>query len=107
MLRRKVLAISGCERSIVQSVPCSILVCHSKLPTRYLAFRTHPLGLSAVNCAAPSRTAKHPAASRGGAGSVSPRNPPPAPSLPPHVPSPPPSPSPYPALHRKQSPLTP
>src|SRR5260370_1543692 len=78
--KRKVLAIRGSERSIVQSVPCSILVCHSKLRTRYLVFRTHPLGLSAANGAAPSRTAKHPPPSPAGSHSVSPRNPPPAPS---------------------------
>src|SRR6266581_408819 len=105
--KRRVLAIRGSERSIVQSVSCSILVCHSKLPTRYLVFRTPPLGLSAANGAAPSRTAKHPAASRGGAGSVSPRNPRSAVSgvLPP--PSPPPSASRYAGRDRKESPCTP
>src|SRR5438128_12067619 len=94
-LKRKVLAIRGSERSIVPSVPCSILVCHSKLPTRYLVFRTHPPGLSAANGAAPSRTVKHPAASREEAGSVSPRNPRSAASATPRVPSPPPSASRY------------
>src|SRR6266446_7645067 len=105
--KRRVLAIRGSERSIVQSVSCSILVCHSKLPTRYLVFRTHPLGLSAANDAAPSRTAKHPAASRGGAGSVSPRNPRPAASAAPRVPSPPPSASRYVGRDRKESRYTP
>src|SRR6266478_8019308 len=106
-LKRTVLAIRGSGRSIVQSVSCSILVCHSKLPTRYLVFRIHPLGLSAANGAAPSRTAKHPAASRGGAGSVSPRNPRPAASAAPRVPSPPPSASRYVGRDRKESRYTP
>src|SRR6266480_6795095 len=105
--KKKVLAIRGSERSIVQSVPCSILVCHSKLPTRYLVFRTHPLGLSAANGAAPSRTSKHPAASREEAGSVSPRNPRSGASATPRVPSPPPSASRYAGRDRKESPYTP
>src|SRR6266571_3303289 len=105
--KKTVLATRGSERSIVQSVPCSILVCHSKLPTRYLVFRTHPLGLSAADCAGSSRTAKHPAAFPGEAGSVSPRNPRSAASVAPRVPSPPPSASRYAGRDRKESPYTP